>query len=66
MDLETIRVVISVVALVMLALIWRILRRIYVRLGRITSRQDAEAHALHILAQAPGSERHMRSLPPRS
>lgn len=66
MDLETIRVIVSVGALLMLILIWRLLHQIHRQIRRVAVRLDAEAHALHILAADDGTtQRALHSVPPR-
>ena len=70
MDLETLRVIISVVGVVFIALIWRLLHMIDRRLRRLGLRVDAELRALHIIAEledeAPTAQRRWPRGVPRS
>lgn len=68
MDLETLRVIISVVGVVFIALIWRLLHMIDRRLRKLGSKVDAELRALHIIAEAeddahPGARRWLKGIP---
>ena len=56
MDLETVRVIVSIVSLLFIALIWRILHQILRQLQRIGGRVDAGLQSLHILAADPDDE----------
>ena len=56
MDLETLRVIISVVGVVFIALTWRYLHMIDRRLRKLGLRVDAELRALHVIAQAEADE----------
>lgn len=70
MDLETLRVIISVVGVAIIAFVWRRVQMMDRRIRKLGLRVDAELRALHIIAQAedddepePKAPRGLRGVP---
>lgn len=69
MNLETVRVAVSVLSLLFIVLMWRLLHQILRQLKRIGGRVEVGLDCLHILAADPDGEegecgQQLRMLPP--